>query len=105
MYLLTETAIGDSKNYEILSLEEVEGLKKEYKFLSGRLDAAKRKLAQETKLRDAAMSLSRLYNSKSPRVSDEYESGGSPKSNRRRRSVFGRSGGSGPLDKSDGELM
>ncbi|KAK1139688.1 hypothetical protein N8T08_000557 [Aspergillus melleus] len=104
MYLLTETAMGDSKNYEILSLEEVEGLKKEHKFLSGRLDAAKRKLALETKLRDAAMSLSRLYNSKSPRVSDEYDSGGSPKSNRSRRSVLGRSGGSGPLDKSDGEL-
>ncbi|OGM42697.1 involucrin repeat protein [Aspergillus bombycis] len=75
MYLLTETAMGDSVHYEVLSLEEVEGLKKESKFLSGRLEAAKRKLALETKLRDAAMSLSRLYNSKSSRSSEEYDVG------------------------------
>ncbi|PIG69370.1 involucrin repeat protein [Aspergillus arachidicola] len=104
MYLLTETAMGDSAHYEVLSLEEVEGLKKEFKFLSGRLEAAKRKLALETKLRDAAMSLSRLYNSKSSRSSEEYDVGGSPKSNRSRRSMFGRNGASSTLDKTDGEL-
>jgi chromosome segregation ATPase len=104
MYLLTETAMGDSAHYEVLSLEEVESLKKEFKFLSGRLEAAKRKLTLETKLRDAAMSLSRLYSSKSPRSSEEYDMGGSPKSNRSRRSVFGRNGASSTLDKTDGEL-
>lgn len=104
MYLLAETAMGDSAHYEVLSLEEVEGLKKEFKFLSGRLEAAKRKLALETKLRDAAMSLSRLYNSKSSRSSEEYDVGGSPKSNRSRRSMFGRNGASSTLDKTDGEL-
>ncbi|KAA8648702.1 hypothetical protein EYZ11_010574 [Aspergillus tanneri] len=104
MYLLTETAIGDSKDYEILSLEEVEGLKKEYKFLSGRLDAAKRKLALETKLRDAAMSLSKLYNPKSPRVSDEYNAGGSPGSNHSQKISPGNTGATGPMDKTDGEL-
>ncbi|KAL4908236.1 hypothetical protein BDW74DRAFT_166038 [Aspergillus multicolor] len=61
MYLLTETAMGDSMNYEILSVEEVEGLKKELRVLSNRTNAAKRKLALELKLRDAAMSLSRLH--------------------------------------------
>ncbi|GAB1192238.1 hypothetical protein APSETT444_001427 [Aspergillus pseudonomiae] len=96
--------MGDSVHYEVLSLEEVEGLKKESKFLSGRLEAAKRKLALETKLRDAAMSLSRLYNSKSARSSEEYDVGGSPKSNRSRRSMFGRNGASSTLDKTDGEL-
>ncbi|KAF7592668.1 hypothetical protein BBP40_012631 [Aspergillus hancockii] len=104
MYLLTETAMGDSAHYEVLSLEELEGLKKEFKFLSGRLEAAKRKLALETKLRDAAMSLSRLYNSKSPRLSEEYGMGGSPKSNRSRRSIFGGGSASSTLDKTDGEL-
>ncbi|KAE8355833.1 involucrin repeat protein [Aspergillus coremiiformis] len=104
MYLLTETAMGDSAHYEVLSFEEVEALKKEFKFLSGRLEAAKRKLALETKLRDAAMSLSRLYNSKSPRSSEEWDIGGSPKSNRSRRSMFGRNGASSTLDKTDGEL-
>ncbi|RDW60516.1 involucrin repeat protein [Aspergillus mulundensis] len=61
MYLLTETAMGDSINYEILSVEEMEGLKKELRVLSNRTNAAKRKLALELKLRDAAMSLSRLH--------------------------------------------
>lgn len=64
MHLLVETAIIDSTEYEVLSFEEVEELKKEYKFLAGRIDAAKRKLALESKVRDAALSLSRLYNGK-----------------------------------------
>lgn len=61
MHLLVETAIVDSTDYEILSYEEVEELKKEYNFLSNRIDASKRKLALESKVRDAALSLSRLY--------------------------------------------
>ncbi|KAL4949343.1 Up-regulated during septation-domain-containing protein [Aspergillus filifer] len=61
MYLLTETAMGDSMNYEVLSVEEVEGLKKELRVLSSRTNATKRKLTLELKLRDAAMSLSRLH--------------------------------------------
>ncbi|KAL4932232.1 involucrin repeat protein [Aspergillus undulatus] len=62
MYLLAETAMGDSMNYEVLSVEEVEGLKKELRVLSSRTNATKRKLTLELKLRDAAMSLSRLHN-------------------------------------------
>ncbi|KAL4976657.1 Up-regulated during septation-domain-containing protein [Aspergillus desertorum] len=61
MYLLTETAMGDSMNYDILSVEEVENLKRELRVLFNRTNAAKRKLALELKLRDAAMSLSRLH--------------------------------------------
>ncbi|KAJ5133734.1 hypothetical protein N7526_005099 [Penicillium atrosanguineum] len=61
MYLLTETAMGDSNNFEILSFEEVEGLKKERALLSTRIEGTKRKLALETKLRDAAQSIGRLY--------------------------------------------
>ncbi|RHZ44441.1 involucrin repeat protein [Aspergillus thermomutatus] len=101
MYLLTETAMGDSMNYEILSLEEVEALKKEYSFLSGRLNATKRKLALEMKLRDAALSLSRLYNSTSRRASEEYHAGISPNSHRSHRNEFG---ATGTLDKTDEEL-
>ncbi|KAF7118832.1 hypothetical protein CNMCM5793_008461 [Aspergillus hiratsukae] len=95
MYLLTETAIGDSMNYEIMSLEEVEALKKEYSFLSGRLNAAKRKLALETKLRDAALSLSRLNNSTSRRAHEDYDAAISPNS---------RFGATGTLDKTEEEL-
>ncbi|PWW77264.1 hypothetical protein C7212DRAFT_343459 [Tuber magnatum] len=64
MHLLVETAIVDSTEYEILSYEEVDELKKEYNFLASRIDASKRKLALESKVRDAALSLSRLYSKK-----------------------------------------
>ncbi|KAJ5183677.1 hypothetical protein N7492_001293 [Penicillium capsulatum] len=100
MYLLTETAMGDSTNFEILSFEEVEDLKKERSLLSTRIDGTKRKLALETKLRDAAQSIGRLYSPPSPRSSGEYGS----KSHRRSRSIFGRSGTDEVLDKSDSEL-
>ncbi|KAL2866580.1 involucrin repeat protein [Aspergillus lucknowensis] len=82
MYLLTETAMGDSMNNEILTLEEVEGLKKELRILSSRMTTAKRKLALEMKLRDAAMSLSRLHSHKSPRNSEDYHTLGRDTVNR-----------------------
>lgn len=103
MYLLTETAIGDSNNFEILSFEEVEDLKKERSLLSNRIEGTKRKLALETKLRDAAQSIGRLYSPPSPRSSGEYGANGT-KSHRRSRSIFGRSGTAEVLDKSDSEL-
>jgi DNA repair exonuclease SbcCD ATPase subunit len=65
LHLLTETAIGDSAGYEILPFEEVEDLKREYATLSNRVEGTKRKLALETKLRDAAQSLRRLSSLKS----------------------------------------
>ena len=101
MYLLTETAIGDSTNYEVLSFDEVERLKKERSLLSNRIDSTKRRLAMETKIRDAAQSLGRLYSPPSPRSSGEYGANGSDKSHR---SIFGRSGAAEALDKSDSEL-
>ncbi|OQD94905.1 hypothetical protein PENSOL_c023G11680 [Penicillium solitum] len=104
MYLLTETAIGDSTNYEVLSFEEVEELKKEITLLSTRIQGTKRKLALETKLRDAAQSLGRLYSPPSPRSSGEYGANGGSTSNRMSRGIFGRSGASEALDKSDSEL-
>ncbi|KAJ5297567.1 hypothetical protein N7508_007816 [Penicillium antarcticum] len=102
MYLLTETAIGDSVNYEVLSFDEVEELKREKTVLSSRIEGTKRKLALETKLRDAAQSLGRLYSPPSPRSSGEYGANGT--THRRSRSIFGRSGTSEALDKSDSEL-
>ncbi|KAJ5983499.1 hypothetical protein N7481_005598 [Penicillium waksmanii] len=104
MYLLTETAIGDSNNFEILSFEEVEDLKKERTLLSSRIEGSKRKLALETKLRDAAQSIGRLYSPPSPRDSGEYGVNGSSKSHRRSRSIFGKNGTTDILDKSDSEL-
>ena len=101
MYMLAETAIGDSRDNEVLSLEEVEELKKESTFLAGRIDATKRKLVLEMKLRDAAKSLSKLYN---PNGSEENDPSESPKSHRSRRSLFNRRGSTETLEKSDSEL-
>ncbi|KAK2755999.1 hypothetical protein FQN54_005797 [Arachnomyces sp. PD_36] len=75
MHLLAETAMGDSLAFEVLPYEEVESLKKEHSFYSNRIDALKRKLALETKLRDAAQSLSRLDGPKG-RNGNVYEQGG-----------------------------
>lgn len=52
--------MGDSLGFEILPYEEAESLKKDYSYYSNRIEALKRKLALESKLRDAAQSLSRL---------------------------------------------
>ena len=92
MHLLMETAISDSKEYEILSFEEVEQLKKDRAVLRSRLDAARRKLALETKLRDAASSLNRLYSTKGRPPSGEFKPdaiGLSPPTRNKRRSFLG----------------
>ena len=60
MHLLMETALGDSQQYEVLSFEEADGLKKELPMLSSRIDATKRKLIIESKVEDAAISITRL---------------------------------------------
>ena len=62
-HLLVETALGDSKQFEVLSPEELESLKKEDAMLISRIDSVRRKLVLENKVRDAATSLNRLYTS------------------------------------------
>lgn len=87
MHLLAETAIGDSSAFQVLPYEEVESLKKEHSFYSNRIEALKRKLALESKLRDAAHSLSRLDGP-----------GG------RNESVYGQNGGQQQYGQTDEEL-
>ncbi|KAF2690219.1 hypothetical protein K458DRAFT_383349 [Lentithecium fluviatile CBS 122367] len=65
MHLLVETAMIDSQAFDVLSVEEVEALKQEQKGLDARLGAARRRLESETKIRDAAQSLTRLTSKKS----------------------------------------
>lgn len=60
MHLLVETAIGDSQNFDILTVEEVDTLKQEQKTLDARLATVRKKMESETKIRDATRSLSRL---------------------------------------------
>jgi chromosome segregation ATPase len=83
-----ETAIGDSKGYGVLSYEELEELKQERTTLLSRVDATKRKLALESKLRDAAQSLNRLYSTKGRRESTESNMDSSPTSPRKHRRNF-----------------
>ena len=84
-----ETAIGESQHYEILSIEELEELKKELALLSSRIDATKRKLVLENKIRDATQSFTRL-DSPGSRDSLREGFGRSPKGHRR--SILGSRG-------------
>lgn len=62
-HLLYETALLDTQSYEILDINEVDELKKEHVRLNQRIDAANRKLALESKVKNAAQNLQRLYSS------------------------------------------
>ncbi|CAJ2510767.1 Uu.00g063920.m01.CDS01 [Anthostomella pinea] len=79
VHLLTETALFDSKGYEILSQEEVDDLKKQCQILNQRIEQVRSNLAIQSKYRDAAVSMSRLY---------------SP-TNGKRRSILGNRGSEG----------
>ncbi|KPM34933.1 hypothetical protein AK830_g11633 [Neonectria ditissima] len=61
VHLLTETALSDSRQYEILSQEEVDDLKKQTQSLSQRVDSTRANLTIQSKYRDAAISMARLY--------------------------------------------
>lgn len=61
VHLLTEIALSDSKEYEILSQEEVDHLKKQIQSLSQRVEQTKANLAIQAKYRDAAISMAKLY--------------------------------------------
>lgn len=97
-----ETAIGDSQQYQVLSFEETDDLKKQLSLISSRIEATKRKLVLEIKLRDAASSLNRLHTSNN-RESFDGGPGSPPK--RHRRSVLGsRGSNSEVLSQTDNEL-
>lgn len=63
VHLLTETALSDSRGWEILSQEEVDELKKQIQSLTVRIEQARANLAIQTKYRDAAIAMTKLYNS------------------------------------------
>ena len=97
-----ETAIGDSQQYGVMSFEEADELKKEVAILTPRIDATKRKLAVESKIRDASSSLNRLHTFNS-RDSLTDGSGKAP-SKRHRRSIMSRGSANDLLNKTDDEL-
>ena len=61
VHLITETALLDSKQYHILSQEEVDDLKKQSQFLLQRIESVRRNLTIQAKYRDAAISMAKLY--------------------------------------------
>ena len=69
VHLLTETALTDSKRFEILSQEEVDNLKKQIQSLTVRIEQAQANLAIQSKFRDAAVSMAKLYSPESKRRS------------------------------------
>ncbi|PVH79703.1 hypothetical protein DL98DRAFT_375468, partial [Cadophora sp. DSE1049] len=81
VHLLVETALGDSKEYEILSQEEVDDLKKQCQVLTQRIEQTRQNLAIQSKYRDAAISMAKLY---SPSDKKDGQDG-----RRERRSIFG----------------
>lgn len=78
--------MGDSQQYEVLPIEEIEDIKKQLALLSTRIEGTKRKLVLESKLRDAAQSLNRLHSANS------RDSVLSASGNRHRRSAMGSRG-------------
>ncbi|KYK55784.1 involucrin repeat protein [Drechmeria coniospora] len=60
IHLLTETALSDSKGFEVLTQEDVDELKKESQLLLQRVESTKKNLAIQSKYRDAAVSMFKL---------------------------------------------
>ncbi|TID14510.1 putative involucrin repeat protein [Venturia nashicola] len=84
-HLLVETAIGDCQQYDVLSFEDLESLKKEDILLRKRIYGLRRRLVLETKVRDAAKSLTRLHSNSRP-----SSAASSPTHLSRRGSLFSR---------------
>ncbi|KAK8214715.1 hypothetical protein M8818_002295 [Zalaria obscura] len=98
-HLLVETALYDSRTFEVLSIGEVDALKQENEQIETRIEAARRKLALESKVRDAAQSLHRLYSTKG-----RPESRGSP-TKQRKPSLLGSAGRSSSAGHKPDEMM
>ena len=91
-HLLFETALLDTQSYEVLPIHEVDELKKELSRLEQRIEAAKRKLVLESKVKDAAQNLQRLYSK--DKKDGRPDTPQSPDSPRKRSSLLNRRPGS-----------
>ncbi|KAH8819947.1 Up-regulated during septation-domain-containing protein [Xylogone sp. PMI_703] len=98
VHLLVETALGDSKEFEILSQEEVDDLKKQCQVLTQRIEQARQNLAIQSKYRDAAMSMTKLYNSDRKKSIDAT-------TGKNRRSILGQRRNSDQLREAETERM
>ncbi|KAK5130723.1 hypothetical protein LTR08_001710 [Meristemomyces frigidus] len=109
-HLLYETAMFDAQAYETLDIAEVDELKKEHARLTTQIEATNRKLLLESKVKDAARNLQRLYSVSSKTRPDTPQSPDSPKKSRssllgnRGRTSSGASVVPQTLDRADDEL-
>ena len=94
--------MGESQHYDILSIEGMEKLKKELDLVSSRIDATKRKLVLENKIRDAAQSFNRLD---SPNNRDSVRDGFGRSSKGHRRSILGSRGSMSDLLNPNGDEL
>lgn len=83
VHLLVETALGDSSEFEILSQEEVDDLKKQSQSLTQRIETTRQNLAIQSKYRDAAISMAKLYAPSDKKRSMDSQDG------KKRRSLLG----------------
>ena len=60
MHLLVESAVGESSSFDVMSMDELDELKKEEAAIKRKVPSLKRELQLESKVRDAANSLNRL---------------------------------------------
>lgn len=60
MHLMMENALEDSRNYEVLAPDAVKAVQTELDSVASRVEATRRKLALETKVRDAAKKMNQL---------------------------------------------
>jgi hypothetical protein len=97
VHLLVETALEDSREYEILSQEEVDDLKKQIVDLKQRIEQIQQQFSIQSKYRDAAISLSKLYSS-------QYSSKSSDGPDKRsRKSLMGHKKNNPSLEDADAE--
>ncbi|KAF7942062.1 hypothetical protein BELL_0026g00280 [Botrytis elliptica] len=82
VHLLVETALWDAREYEILSPEEVDDLKKQCQSLNQRIQTARQNLVVHSKYRDAARSMTKLY-------PDKKKSVDLNDANKQKRGIFG----------------
>ncbi|ORY77301.1 Up-regulated during septation-domain-containing protein [Protomyces lactucae-debilis] len=73
LQFLVSAAAFDSAEYTVLSLEEVERLKREHILLKSRIESSTRKLALESKVRDASQNLVKLHQTRNKRLSKQAE--------------------------------
>ena len=68
VHLLVETALDDSSEYVILAQDEVDSLKRQIHRLEQQISQTRQNLAVQSKFRDAAVSMVKLYSARSSLV-------------------------------------